>query len=174
MPGRRSRALGLAVALAFAPAAALACPPPPPPPAPWPDESPGHFGERLRAIEAEELARTVEAQQRRWAEAASVVLARVERVEPIRSGLYDGMNRATLLPMRALKGSAPRRAFVLADSGMTDCGAYGAGDATAARSGEVVLLYLRRGRPSARTLLDAIAETRVRDPRARLLIDQPY
>jgi hypothetical protein len=155
--------------LALIAAPGLACPPPPPPPAQNEGESTDAYYQRLAAINAEGLrrydARMLAAQLGDWERASQVAIARVTRSVVVMGGPYGGMRRVDLEPVSTLKGSPIKRSFRIADTGMTDCGAYGGGDATTAKVGDKVIVYFGPGRPGQKTMIDAVGAERLRDPR---------
>ena len=159
----------LLCSLALLAAPGLACPPPPPPPAQNIGESVDTYNQRLAAIRMSELRRydalMLAAQQADWERASQVVVARVTRSVIISRSPYGGMRRVLLEPVATVKGLSIKRSLRIADTGMTDCGAYGGGDATAAKIGDKIAIYFGAGQPSQKTMIDAVGPERLRDPR---------
>lgn len=154
---------------------ALACPPPPPPERPGDGESADAFKARMDAAAAAAAARydqiILDAQRQAWDKAASVVIARVDKVQPIKAVIYGPMNRAYLTPLSWLKGKQRRGTFTIADTGETDCGPTGGGDATAAKAGDLVVVYASEGKLGNNTMIANFAADRVRDPRIKAALD---
>ena len=147
---------------------AFACPPPLAPPPPYPNETTDAYAQRVtawnnankRAWDANALAR----QSDYWTRADTVVIARIDRIVLIRND-YLPINRATLTPVAWLKGAKLTGRFTLADTDATDCGAYGGGEATYGKPGDLVVVYATKGRLGNKTLIDSLAQATVLDPR---------
>lgn len=135
-------AFGFAVLVAATPA--LACVPPPPP-LQLSGESRQAYADRSKAfVEALSNEDQRARQVRLYGAASRVSLARVINSTPLPGTLDDGQprRRVDVQPVAAFKGPAPSgRAIRLEDAGMTTCGRYGGGSATAAKPGDYVLLF---------------------------------
>lgn len=173
-----------AVSILGLPQAAAACSPVPPPEPPprASSESEAEFAARsakwyLDLHEAEEKASRpgrIAHEDRLWATAGRVVLARVEKVGSIR---LRGSERqwyesplATLRAIRWLKGHpSPRRlkAHYLSD----DTCDHGAGNAPEGEVGEIILLFYRAGPIDPRNILDTFRKERAASTRSRAAFD---
>jgi hypothetical protein len=153
--------------------AAHACPPPPPEPPP----APGETIEAWRArLDAEAQARAVEQRRQWWGRSELVLLARIVRTDsiPLRdfSGReYDRFPRVFMRPVRWLKGSGSSRRFHLNWEGMTDCGPYGGGEAASGHIGDLVVVFVREGRPSPANVGFSLAPEHIVDPELRARVD---
>jgi hypothetical protein len=162
---------GMALPLMLIAGIATACPPPLAPPRQNVGETADAYTSRLNAWEdarkRESDVALLKQQSDYWTRSTSVLVARIDHIEPLgKNGVYR-LFRATLTPISSIKGARLTRPFTLKDTGATDCGTYGAGDATTGKPGELVIVYLDDGKPGNATLITAITPLWVRDPRVR-------
>ena len=160
----------LATALTLCiPGIAAACSPPAPPPPPprTPTETAAEFSERSQAWYRDvyerqrkaALPRMAAPQDRLWASAARVVLARVQRVGSIR--LRGSENQwfesplVTLTPIRWLKGSSNAKRLKVRYLSDDSCDS-GGGLAPEGEVGETFLLVYRPGMLTPGDILDSI------------------
>lgn len=182
----RLACLAAAAAAVGIPRAAPAClpPEPPSPPPRTASESESDFAERSRKwyadlFEAQDRASLpgrVAEEERLWATAGRVALARVEKVGSIRlrgsGGYWYKSPLVTLRTIRWLKGHpSPRRLKVhfLSDD---SCDFGGAGDAAYdGEAGDVFLLFYKPGPIDPRNILDTFDRARAVTPRSRAAFD---
>lgn len=119
---------------------------------------------------AEALVRAVPYQDRLWATAERVVLARVERVGRIRlrgQGHWYRSPLVTLRPVEWLKGRSSARRLQVHYLSADTCSIGGAGHAPYGEVGEVFLLFYKPGRLSPRNILTTIGKDYAASPRTR-------
>lgn len=161
----------LAVSLTLLSAnAAQACMPMPPPPQEEGESGEAYAG-RVTAWQAQRDAEDAQfradRQTRLWDEADSVILARIERVQP---NANDYGSRVTLRGVRALKGRAYTNRFTLNYTEGTSCGPLPGFDAITGNVGDTFVIFIRGGRPNQARVRGTAAPNAVTDERIRALL----
>lgn len=180
---RRLFRLGCLVALASGfciPEIVAACTvlPPPPPPPRTAAESEADFTARRDAWyrtlaerqRQQALPRWAAQEDRLWATARRIVLARIESVGSTQLRGSEGQRYesplVTLRPIRWLRGSSSARRLRVHDLSANSCDS-GAGDATEGEVGELFLLFYGPGAPDPRNVLDTLGSYRAVTGRSR-------
>lgn len=148
---------------------AQACMPMPPPPQEE-GENVEAYGARVTAWQAqrdtEDAQWRADREVRLWDEADSVILARIERVQPY-SYNFGESQRVTLRGVRALKGRAYTNRFTLNYTDGTSCGPLPAFDAITGNVGDTFVIFIRGGRPNQARVQGTVAPSAVTDTRIR-------
>lgn len=169
----RTWVITAATALAlFSASAAEACMPMPPPPQEEGESAEAHAA-RVTAWQAQRDAEDAqfraERQTRLWDEADSVILARIERVQPY-SYAFGDSQRVTLRGIRTLKGRAYTNRFTLNYTEATSCGPLPGFDAIEGAVGGTFVIFIRGGRPNQARVQGTAAPSAITDERIRALL----
>lgn len=112
-----------------------------------------------------------EDQERRWAEADQVFLARIDALHPRQRALLEDKSEEVqdieLTPLRRLKGNGVEGSFVVGITGWSSCGPTPAWDAFGGKPGDLYVVYARHGVPSQQTILDIVAIGNLVESQAR-------
>lgn len=132
-------------------------------------ESEAAFLARSQAFAAAEMDEDRRAVQvRLYDQASRVSLARVTASTQLPDVLSDGLSpgfRVEVQPVAVFKGPAlDGRPFALQDAGMSTCGRYGGGSATAAKPGSYILLF-ENANPQGPTGHQGLLLAELREPR---------
>jgi hypothetical protein len=169
----------LAFSLAFAPSAsacALAVTVYSPPPYSGVSErqwqAQQDYREKLRA---ESEKRTHQLQL--WDKAEQVFVARIETVSPRKMTEFWGGARDTrdveLRPVRWLKGTGADQTFTLGIQEWSDCGPDPRWDALWGKPGEEFIVYVENGAPTQASVMEAMAQEKLVDPRVKKALGLP-
>jgi len=160
-------------------AGACSIPAPPPPPPRTAAESEAEFTARSRKwygdineqARKEALPGMIAHEERLWAAAHRVVLARIDKVGSTRlrgsSGQWYESPLVKLRPIRWLKGHPSPRRIRVHDLSDDSCDFGGAGSATDGEVGDVFLLFYRPGPLDPRYILDTFSQDRAVTTRTR-------
>jgi hypothetical protein len=155
--------------IAFCPIIALACPPPPSPPPKEAGEGDQAYQMRMQKRDDDARARfrqqTALRQALLWDFSSVILIARIERVKPVRLSFGHQGQSVRLKPTRWIKGEGKRLTFWLRYAGETDCGPYGGGDAIEGKIGEEFVVFARAGNLSSVSVEDSVGANNAIDIR---------